>query len=97
MKEIKAYQCSHCTFYRKTKRSVMEHEDICFKNPANKACASCDHNVIDYETIYNRDHGGDPGSTDYESPYNWCNKKHIVLEKGTLTKNCPLHSSIIFK
>ena len=91
MKVIKAFQCSFCTFYAKTKKTVFNHESNCFKNPVNKACASCKYNEIDYETIYNRNHGGDPGSTDYESAYNWCVELQIVLTSKTLTKNCPLH------
>lgn len=89
MKIVKAYQCSYCQFYRKTKKSVENHEHTCFKNPKNKACASCIHNIIDHETIYNPDHGGNPGSTDYESYYNYCKVKDVVLKKGTLMSNCP--------
>lgn len=90
MKEVKAYQCSFCTYYRKTKESVIRHEDNCYNNPKNKACATCKHNVIDYETIYDRNHGGNPGSTDYDVAYNWCEKKEIELKKGTLCMNCDL-------
>ena len=94
MKIIKAFQCSFCTFYAKTKKTVSNHENICFKNPKNKACASCKHNTTDYETIYNRFHGGDPGSTDYDVAYNYCTKLDIVLNRHTLRKDCALHSKI---
>lgn len=60
IKEIKAYQCSFCTFYRKTKASVIKHEVNCYHNHKNRACATCNHNVIFYETIYDRNHGGNP-------------------------------------
>ena len=90
MKIVKAFQCSHCTFYRKTKAPVVNHENTCFRNPENKACASCKYNVKDFETVYNRNHGGDPGRTDYEVSYNWCTKKEIDLNNKTLTTNCPL-------
>ena len=93
MKIVEVYQCSFCTFFRKTKKIVSNHEHYCFLNPENRACATCKHNVIDHETFYNPNHGGNPGSTgsaDYEVAYNFCTKKDIVLEKGTLTKNCPL-------
>lgn len=90
MRNVKAYQCSHCTFYRKTKASVVNHEDSCFRNPKNKACATCKHNIHDLETVYNRNHGGDPGSTDYEISNNWCDKKEIMLTNKTLTSNCGL-------
>jgi len=92
MKVVKAYQCSYCTFYRKTKGSVIEHESKCFKNPQNKACASCKNNIIEYETFYNRNHGGDPGSTDYDVAYNYCTQFDIELNNKTLKRNCPLHS-----
>jgi hypothetical protein len=94
MKTVKAFQCSFCTFYRKTKKSVIAHEDICFKNPKNKACASCKNNDVDYETVYNRYHGGDPGSTDYEARYNYCTEFDVVLNSKTLRKNCPRHSKV---
>ena len=90
MKEIKAYQCDYCTFNMKTKASVINHENKCFYNPKTKSCATCKHNVLDYETYYNRDHGGNPGSTDFDIKYNWCEKIDIELRKGTLTTNCEL-------
>ena len=94
MKEIKAFQCSFCTYYRKTKASVIRHEENCYHNHKNKACATCKHNVILYETIYDRNHGGNPGSTDYDVSYNYCEKKQIELKKGTLCMNCVLWKEI---
>ena len=88
MKEIKAYQCDHCKFYKKTKSSAINHEENCYHNPKNRACATCEHNIIDYETIYDPNHGGNPGSTDYEVPYNYCKKKEVVLNRKTLKMNC---------
>jgi hypothetical protein len=93
MKEVKAYQCSFCTYYRKTKSSVLRHEESCYHNPKNKACATCVYNVVDTDTVYNPYHGGDPGSTDYDVSYNWCEKKSITLEKGTLCMRCDLWES----
>ena len=93
MKEIKAYQCSYCSFYRKTKKIVKTHEDNCFYNPKNRACASCEHNTIEFTTIYNPDNGGNPGSTDYEAPFNWCEVKEIELNDKTLCKDCPMWES----
>jgi hypothetical protein len=41
MNIISVYQCDHCGFYKKTKKSVQEHEKRCFRNPATKSCATC--------------------------------------------------------
>lgn len=42
MNEIKAYSCEHCNkYYKKTKKSVENHEQICFSNPKRKACQTC--------------------------------------------------------
>ena len=42
MNEIKAYSCEHCNkYYKKTKKSVENHEEICFANPKRKACQTC--------------------------------------------------------
>lgn len=92
MKIIKAHQCSYCSFYRISRPPVLTHERNCFKNPANRACASCKYNITDYETIYNRYHGGDPGSTDYDVAYNYCSKLDRVLTDKTLRKDCVLYS-----
>jgi len=35
-KQIKAWQCAHCRRYRKTKKSIVRHEEICFNNPDRK-------------------------------------------------------------
>ncbi|GAG67661.1 unnamed protein product [marine sediment metagenome] len=94
MKKIKAHQCSYCSFYRISRQPVLKHEKKCFKNPENKACASCKHNTTDYDTIYNRHHGGDPGSTDYDIAYNYCVELDIVLNNYTLKKGCALYSKI---
>ena len=91
MKERKAYQCSFCTFYRLTKKSVEIHEDNCYHNPKNRACATCRFNVVEFETVYDRYHGGNPGSTDYDVPYNWCDKREIELSKNELRMYCSMH------
>lgn len=95
MKEIKAYQCDYCKLYKKTKSYVKEHEDKCYLNPKNRACATCKHNVIeiDYEGMYIRDQGGDLedlGDPYYNFEYNWCEKKEVELKRGTLKTNCDL-------
>lgn len=90
MNEIKAYSCEHCNkYYKKTKKSVENHELSCFANPVNRACQSCQHNERVSQTVYNPFHLGNPGSTDYDTWLNWCNNYDIELEKGTLKSNCP--------
>lgn len=82
MKQIKAYQCDFCKFYKKTKLSVENHEEYCYHNPKNKACATCDHNIIDYETMSHEE------SPEHEPVYNWCKCKNIALHRKTLKMNC---------
>lgn len=42
MKEVKAYQCDFCKRkIVKTKKSIIYHEQNCFRNPARKACVTC--------------------------------------------------------
>jgi hypothetical protein len=89
MNEIKAYSCEHCNkYYKKTKKSVENHEEICFANPINRACQSCQHNERVSRTVYNPFHGGNPGSTDYDTQINWCNKLDIELDRYALRKDC---------
>ncbi len=53
MKEIKAYQCDYCNKYYKHKSSAKRHEKICFYNPENRACITCDNFKTDYDVRYN--------------------------------------------
>lgn len=57
MNEIKVYSCEHCNkYYKKTRKTVENHEKICFSNPKRKACQTCsnlglknkDNFLIDY-------------------------------------------------
>lgn len=41
MKKITAYECDHCGRYLKTKKSIINHEAICFKNTTTKSCITC--------------------------------------------------------
>jgi len=43
MKTVTAYECDHCGRYKKTKKSIKDHEPICFKNPESKSCITCEH------------------------------------------------------
>jgi hypothetical protein len=38
--------------------------------------------------VYDPFHGGNPGSTDYDTQINWCNKLDIELDRYTLRKDC---------
>ena len=80
MKQVKAYQCDFCHFYKKTKQSVINHENYCYHNPKNKACATCDHNIIDFE-IHQE-------SNEIEPFYNWCKLEDIPLHKKNLKMHC---------
>ena len=80
MKTIKAFQCSFCGYYKKTKMSVFVHEKTCYYDPANKACASCS------ENIFREDHL----ETDTEVTNNYCRKRKIFLLKRNLKYNCTL-------
>jgi hypothetical protein len=72
-KEITAWECEYChRMYLKTKKSVASHEAFCYWNPKNRACAACGNKINGSKTIYNPDHGGNPGSTDYETPTMYC-------------------------
>lgn len=46
MIEIKAYECDHCNKKLFTKGSMKKHESVCFRDPKNKACATCLNLVI---------------------------------------------------
>ncbi len=41
MKIISIYECDHCTQYLKTRKSIENHEKICFQNPDSCSCATC--------------------------------------------------------
>jgi len=81
MKEMKAYQCSFCRFYKKTKVSVLNHEKHCFYNPENRACATCQHNILDF--LLSED-------DNVLTKVNVCQKKNIDLDAHTLCLKCPL-------
>lgn len=49
MIEVKGYRCSHCTAGGRVRRtysspqSCRKHEQRCYMNPTNRACATCRH------------------------------------------------------
>jgi len=92
MKEIKAYQCDYgCGKYLKTKPAMKRHEDCCFWNPERKACDSCGNQIKGTETVYNPNHGGDPGSTDHEQSFRICDASGDDLyDINNLKSGCSL-------
>lgn len=95
MEEIKAWKPMCCKKAYMTKGNARRHEKKCPRNPENKACATCGHNYEESNTVYNPHHGGDPGSTDYEERYFWCDyydreiSKYGANEKAMLPQiNC---------
>lgn len=48
MKEIIVYQCDYCGRYKKTKKSVANHEKRCYWNPETRSCITCLY-MPDYE------------------------------------------------
>lgn len=67
---------------------IAEHERVCFHNPARRACQTCGNWVEDSDTVYNRYHGGNPGSTDYEDYYKWCEAKEKKLHELPPSERC---------
>lgn len=48
MKERIIYECEHCKKIRYMNKYQMRgHEKICWYNPENKACNTCEHNYYD--------------------------------------------------
>ena len=73
MKEVIRYECEFCNSKNyKHKSSCKSHEKKCYANPKTKSCRTCEHFVKSTETVYDRNHGGDPGSSDYEVETTWC-------------------------
>ncbi len=88
MKEVTAYGCDHCTMVSVYKYSVDRHENFhCKKNENRNRCGNCAFMAESQETIYNPHHGGDPGSTDYEVPYYYCEKLEKDMEHNDLNEN----------
>ena len=66
------WKCSYCNMVSVYKRNVLRHERDSCKN--HRSCYVCKHFREDTGTVYNRYHGGNPGSTDYEDTRWWCAK-----------------------
>lgn len=50
-------------------------------NTDNRACQTCKHQTEEQETVYNQYHGGNPGSTDYDVKYWWCEHFEKVIDR----------------
>ena len=72
MEQITAYKPKCSNRAHMSKYSATRHERKCPKNPDNWACKTCKHQSEEWETVYNPYHGGNPGSTDYDVKYWWC-------------------------
>lgn len=91
MKEVIRYECEHCADKNyKHKSSAKSHEKKCYANPETKSCRTCKNYIITFETVYDRNHGGDPGSSDYEEECRWCESYEEELTK--LKTNCKNYS-----
>lgn len=90
MKQILAYKCDWCDFVRRSPRNVKRHESRCHDNPDNRSCKTCRHWSVDYQTVYNPYHGGEPGSTDYEVKYAYCTAKYKEMEGMQWVQHCDL-------
>jgi len=74
-----------------TSRQRMEnHEGICFRNPARRACQTCEHFSREQETRYDPNHGGDPGKTDYEIMVQYCEADENINLEEILRCDCEL-------
>ena len=94
MIEVIRYECEYCNKkVYKSKSAAKFHEKKCFANPTTKACQTCKYYCTDYNTVYNPNHGGDPGSTDYDIKFSYCEMKEGTFEEElNYEYNCPLYS-----
>lgn len=81
---IKAYKPICCNKVYMKKSSAVRHEKKCPKNIANRACQTCLHRTESTETYYNPHHNGDPGSTDYDYKYWWCEIHKMQIERNSI-------------
>ena len=78
MIEVKMYECEFCHKKRyKTKPPIKRHEDVCYFNPKNKACVTCN-NYDNYNHectkgleigVYEKDEYGDRFLSDVKLKY----------------------------
>ncbi len=83
-KEIIRYQCDYCNKHYSTKGNANKHQKQCFANPKTRSCRTCKNFFSEMETVYNPNHGGDPGSTDYEVLCFYCSRYEKELNNHEL-------------
>jgi hypothetical protein len=65
------------------------------KYSKNHHCNNCKHYYVSQDTVYNPNHGGNPGCNDYEVETMWCcahcDDHHTTcIPLGSRRYNCPL-------
>lgn len=63
--KVTRYKCDYCKKTYTRSYSAYQHGLGCYYNPKNRTCRTCKYNEEQSYTVYNRHHGGDPGSTDF--------------------------------
>ena len=84
--QVTAWKCPYCSKTSLSKSSISRHVNHYCKG--NRYCKSCRYFQSDHVTVYNRYHGGEPGSTDYERLEWWCSHPDIDKELENLRCNC---------
>ena len=84
-RQVKAYGCEFKCGQKVvlSKASMVDHESRCFRNPKNRACASCKH----FER--EQDDNGAEGAYNQSWVNLLCNTQEIHLDK--LQHNCKFH------
>lgn len=67
---------------------MVAHELRCFHNPDRRACQTCANYGRYSHTVYNRDHGGNPGSTDYDVWRRYCEADETMNPANGLRCDC---------
>ena len=76
MKQVKRWKCDFCKKTYCNKGGCKRHEEICYYNPANRACITCGHNEAVWNTVYCPYYDGVPGSNDHEELIGQCCVKY---------------------
>lgn len=97
MKEVIRYQCDYCEKIYKHKSSARRHEKKCFANPTTRACRTCEHLKVEFETVYVPPKGNESyGDADYDIDYFVCDIKEIAInypgKRPKWTYGCPYYN-----
>ena len=83
---VQRYECPFCKRRRSAKRTAAEHIARCWRNPAARACKTCEHWV--------NEPGGEPcfpgRHCDCNSGYADCRAGVEGVDKGEIKTGCPL-------